>query len=261
MATALLLGFSIGCREEPEPPPPADPNGQVVATVASFAMTTEPGGAETIHTIAFHDGRVRFGEDRNVWRLIDLEREQVTQIDEIARTVDRIDFAALLGGLREATARATDSPVATVEPTDELRDVAGFQARKYRSSVGRAIESEVWLSQRPLFHSDLYLLELATSAIADEELPASKELIDLVGRTGGYPVIIRSAMRFDGVEYRTTKTLVAVAEQTVPASWFVLPEWDDPAPVTESRDGRPPVASPRSDRNAPAGGSRPSGSD
>ncbi|MDX1582886.1 MAG: hypothetical protein R3338_04725, partial [Thermoanaerobaculia bacterium] len=217
-----------------------------------------PAGAETVDRIAVHEGRVRFPDERSIWRLLDVGARTITVVDEVNRTVTSRSFDEALEKIRKTARKATDLPVAEVAEKDEIESFAGFPAKRYDVTVGSGFEREMFVSERPLIHSDLFLLRLATDPISDENLPALRELIELFDDLDGYPVAERSRMIFDGVEYTITRQLIAVSDQSVPSSWFEIPEWTDgelTAPPADRRSGE----SLRPDRNAPAEESPPSG--
>lgn len=257
---ALLATVLASCGDTPEPPPPVLANGQVSATVASFRVTANPGGAVTVEQIAVANNLIRFPGETGRWRLFDIGGGTVTVVDEINRQVERTTFDEVLDGLRSASRQASIVPAAVVRRTGEVETIADFEAERFLVAIEQGYERELWISRRPLFHSDLFLLRLATDSIPVENLPALGRVISLIDQSGGYPVLDRSGMVLDGQEYTIERSLITVTDQQVPASWFELPSWAR-AVLTEPRGDRPPDASPRAGRNTPAEESRPSGSD
>lgn len=257
LTAGLLLALILvsGCAEEPAPPPPAV-NGPLNATVASFRVTTSPEGSETIERIAFSDNLIRLPDEAEVWRLFDMETSTVTIVDEVGRTVEQRTFDEVLSELRAAARRGEPIPVASIQPTGRIEEIAGFAAEQFMLTVGQGYERELWISQRTLFHSDLFLLLLGTEAVPPENVPALRRMIRLLDQKEGYPVVDRSRMNLDDETYTIERVLIAVADQPVPRSWFELPEWA----ATESPADRRPDASLPAGQNTPEAGSRPSGS-
>ena len=260
VALAFLAALLGSCGDSPEPPPPPPANGQVGATVASFRVVSSPGGAETVEQIAVANNLIRFPNETGRWRLFDIAAGTVTLVDEIDRKVERRTFDEVLEELRSASRGVSRVPVAAVNRTGEVETVAGFEVEPYLVTMELGYERELWISSRPLFHSDLFLLDLATDSIPADNLPSLRRVIALIDEAGGYPVVDRSRMVLDGQEYTHERSLITVAEQQVPGSWFELPPWAL-AVLTEPGGGRQPGASPRAGRSTPAGESRPSGSD
>lgn len=260
--TIWCVGLAIllaACADDPplRPAPPRD--GQVEATVASFRVVTSPGGSETVEKIAIHDGLIRFPDETSVWRLFDIEHATVTVVDEIDQRVERQSFDEVLVRLRAAARKDASVLIASVRPTDHTESVAGFEADQYMIEIGRGYERELWISRAVLFHSDLFPLRLATESVSDRNMPALRDVIQLFDALDGYPVIDRSRMTLDEQEYAIEKTLIAVADQRVPAAWFELPVWAEQE-LTRPSGGPPRVSSPPRDRSAPKEGSPPSGS-
>lgn len=259
LALLSSVAVLIACNENSVPSTRQSGDHQVDATVASFRVTTSPDGVETVERIAIHDGKVRLTSERDVWHLFDLGAKTITTIDEIDQTAERVSFDRALSDLRAAAWRDEPVLIASVRTADETESVAGFDTRKYVVSVGRGYEREIYVSQRPLIHSDFFLLRLATDSVADEDLPALRSLIRLLDDLDGYPVIDRSRITLDDVEYTVERRLIAVGDQRVPGSWFELPRWATEQ-LTKPPAGPPPAVSPPPDRSAPAEESPPSGS-
>ncbi|MBW3670570.1 MAG: hypothetical protein KY432_02730 [Acidobacteria bacterium] len=259
IAAGLLLAAVLvsGCAEEPAPPPPPV-NGPLNATVASFRVTTGPGGTETVQRIAFSDNLIRLPDEAEMWRLFDMTTSTVTIVDEVGRKVEQRTFDEVLSEVRAAARRDDPIPVASIQPTGSVEQIAGFAAEQFMLTIGQGYERELWISQRTLFHSDLFLLLLGTDAVPPENMPSLRRMIRLLDQTDGYPVVDRSRMKLDEETYTVERVLIAVADQPVPRSWFELPPW---AAVTESPAGRRPAASLPAGQNTPEAGSRPSGSD
>ncbi len=222
LITSLLF---VACEEPPPPPPPPPPPGtQVQATVASFRVSTGEGN-ETVERIAVSDNLVRFPNETEVWHLYDISAGTVTRVDEISREVERRSFESVLDELRTAARQTEPIPAATVQPAGEAGTFAGFEAEKFVVTIGTAYQREMWISRRTLFHSDLFLLRLAADEFPAENLPALRRVITLLDRLEGYPVHDRSTMKLDGRDYTIERTLIAVADQSVPRTWFELPAW------------------------------------
>lgn len=255
---AFLATVIASCDEPPEPSPPPPANGQISATVASFRVTATPGGAETVEQIAVANNLIRFPDETGRWRLFDIEAGNVTIVDEISREVERRSFDEVLDELRSASRQASRGPVAAITGTGDIETIAGFEAERFLVTIEEGYERELWISSRPLFHSDLFLLRMATDSFPAENLPVLRRVISLIDETGGFPVLDRSRMVLDGEEYTIERSLMTVADQQVPASWFELPSWAR-AVLTEPPADRQPDGSPRADRNTPAGESRLSG--
>lgn len=261
LASLFLAFIAIACAEDPEPARPRKPDGTVPATVASFAVVTRPQGTESVERIAVaRNGRVRLPDEKGWWRLFDIESHEVITVDEIARTVRSEDFDDVLDRLRTRARQSSDAPVLrTSRVEDNVETVAGYRASMVRAVMGRGYEREMWVSDRTLIHSDLFLLLLATDAVQDEDLPSLRSLIELLDGLEGYPVIDRSRMELDGVEYQIERRLITVADQEVPAGWFEIPEWAE-VELRALPVGRQPAASPLAGQNARGGESRSSGS-
>lgn len=261
IAIGILLSvfFLSVCGEEPAPPPPAV-IGPVDATVASFRVTTSPGGAETVERIVFRDNLIRLPDEAELWRLFDIATSTVTIIDEVDRKVEQRSFEEVLAEMHAAVRRNQPVPVASIQPTPNVDSIAGFEAQQFLVAVGQDYERELWISQRALFHTDLFLLLLATDSVPPENLPALRRMIGLLDQRDGYPVLDRARMELNGETYTIEKVLIAVADQQVPRAWFELPDWAQVA-LRESLADLPPGASPPADRNTPEAESRPSGSD
>jgi hypothetical protein len=256
LVVVLLSG--TGCQQAPAPAEsPAPAEAEVEARVYSFRVRVEPEGRETIERFAIHAGRLRLPGERLRWRLIDLREHTVVFVDELAKTAERKSFEEVLADLREASARDEGVPVARVVPGGEERELHGLRVDLYVMTLGSGYVRRLWITREPFIHEDVFLLLLATNPPSNRNLPALRELIELLDRIDGYPLLDQSEMTLADVEHTIERSLIAVADQRVPAAWFELPEWAETAP-TESVADRRRDASALPGRSTRAVESRPS---
>jgi hypothetical protein len=256
LSAALLSG--TGCQEAVAPDQAREPReAEVEATVYSFRVRVAPEGRETIERFAIHAGRLRLPGERLRWRLIDLREHTVTFVDELAKTVERKSFEEVLTELRAASARDEGVPVARVVPGGEERQLHGQRVDLYVMTLGSGYVRRLWITREPFIHEDVFLVLLATNPPSNRNLPALRELIDLIDRIDGYPLLDQSEMTLGGVEHTIERSLIAVADQSVPAAWFELPGWAETSP-TESVADRQRDASALPGRSTRAAESRPS---
>ena len=87
----ILVLVALACR--PAHPPPSRTEPRIRATVVTIQTTLQPQNKTYTHSVVIANGRARSSDDVDSWRLFDLQKKQVTFVDEIAKTVREVPLA------------------------------------------------------------------------------------------------------------------------------------------------------------------------
>src|SRR6266850_2173867 len=132
----IFVLVALACR--PAPPPPSRTEPRVRATVVTIQTTLQPQNKSFTHSVVIANGRARSSDDVDAWRLFDLQKKQVTFVDDVAKTYRDVPLADLIADRRKELAQ----PVPPVVPRAELvvtgvkRVLLGVEAAEHLIRLG-----------------------------------------------------------------------------------------------------------------------------
>lgn len=208
---------------------------------------TQPASDEEI-TLWIGDDRVlRSSADHAA--LLRLDQQKLYVIDRAAKTYSvldlPVDFTAhippemkqQMGQMLQAMEMS-----ATVEPTDERKEVNGWSSRLYRvnlsNQMGMTIDSTVWVTND--VDVDLATFKEMMRAMASLQPGAGAAAEELL-KIDGVPVLMESAISGMGGSTTSREELVSAETQAAPAGTYEIPEgyteeeWN---PMAQAQGGR-----------------------
>jgi hypothetical protein len=241
----VFLCAVLGCARAEAPPAartPAPRGATVAATVLTIRESSHPPTRAFLHRVVVAGSKVRLGDEKDQWRLFDLERRTVTWVDDVARTYREVPLDALVRSrerqLREAIPSSGLRAV-SVRDTGETRVVAGITARRLTMELG-GYRREVWLSTEPLAGKVFLRMLTASEPISEPWAGVIREVQRTLMRSEGFPVIDVSHLTWDGGELLFQRRLVKVEKLQVPLQWVTIPAGytDANAPATPAAGSR-----------------------
>ncbi len=231
------------------------------ATVIQVRTNLFPRNKGFLYRVIFANGKLRIGDELDRWRLFDLERNEVTFVDDITKTYRRVSFAQLVAEKRLAMSAELPShiPAATIENRGTRRRLGAFDATQRVITLG-AYRRELWFSEQLTVPPNTFPLILASEQISGPFAPSMRGVFSELLSVKGFPVLDTSHVPFEGQTLTVEKRVEKVEQISVPGAWLRVPSTyrDLTPPPTKSPAGRPPAWSPPSDRKTPAEESPPS---
>lgn len=237
----LILAGALSCApaappaEEAGRPQPPRRGPTVAATVLTVRESSHPPTRAFLHKIVVAGSKVRLGDEKDQWRLFDLETRTVTWIDDVSRTHRTLSLGELLRSrerqLRERIPAAGIRP-ATVRTSGETRVIAGIRARPMMIELG-GYRREVWLSETPLVEPLFLRMMIASEPISEPWAGVMRDAQRALINEQGFPVVDRSRLAWDGGEMLVQRHLLKVETRDVPAAWLAVPP--------DYRDANPPA--------------------
>lgn len=176
------------------------------------------------------DRALRSTGDQDV--LLRLDQKKLYVIDREAKTYSAldlpVDFTAYLppevkqqmGQMLEAMTMN-----ATVEPTDQTKEIGDWDARLYRvnlsNQMGMTIDSQVWVTKD--VDIDLSSFQEMTRAMASLQPGAAAAAEELL-KIDGVPVLMESEIKGMGGGTTSREELVSAETQDAPAGIYEIPE-------------------------------------
>jgi len=209
------------------------------------------------YLIAHSGGKVRLGNEADQWRLIDLEAEKVTFIDETSRSYRTESLASLRNAQRRSVLRPLPQPFQplTIVRTEDSAVIAGRQAVKHVLEGG-GYRRQIWLSTKPLLNPNLYGAILASETLSEPFAGLMREATPRLIAQQGFPLRDESELAFGDKKLSIVRTVSEIGRRQVPASWFSIPAgYEDRGIKVPDADRRSGASRP-SDRDTRAAGSQ-----
>ncbi|HEY0593752.1 MAG TPA: hypothetical protein VGF40_18415 [Thermoanaerobaculia bacterium] len=225
----LILASALGCAPAAPPPPEQatrPPSGpKVSATVLTIRESSHPPTRAFLHKVVIAGAKVRLGDEKDQWRLFDLEARTVTWVDDVAKTYRTVTLGELLRA-RERQLRAR-IPTAGVRPLsvradEEAREIGGVPARRMVFEMG-GYRRELWLSQEPLAGPLFLRMFVASEPLSEPWAGVMRDAQRALMNAQGFPVVDRSRLTWEGGELLFERQLVRIQKRDVPAEWVTIP--------------------------------------
>src|SRR5258706_2464444 len=103
---APLACVLFACKPASKPHVVSSPSGpQVKATVVTIMTVLQPQTRTFTHTLVIAGNRARSGDELDHWRLFDLSKNEVTFVDDLAKTYRRASLKSLRDDREELDAQ------------------------------------------------------------------------------------------------------------------------------------------------------------
>jgi hypothetical protein len=210
-------------------------------------ITTTPQKSERLGQIVLFEGKVRFADELDTWRLIDLEKGTVTFVDVVGESYRAVSLEDLAAEKRSKSAMPLPPFIkpATIAATGSSEKINGVDAAEFVVSMG-AYRRELWLSARPLIHPRFLALSIGSEELGGNYAAAMAPVHMKMMAMEGFP--LRDIITYPSGNATVTleRRLEKRGKQRVPRSLIEIP-----ANFRNVTTG--------SDAGRPAGASRPSG--
>jgi len=197
---------------------------QVRATVVTIRTTLQPANRNYTHSLMIANNLARSGDEVDAWRLFDLKKQQVTFVDDIAKTYRVATLDALTKEHREAFAKpaAPELPVAQWIASGAKKTIAGFEATQLIVRMG-GYQRELWIAEKSPIPPRLFAMMRASEPAPSPVAGVLRALDEALLKVQGFPVADHAELPFDDKKLVVDRTVEKVEQKDVPASWFVVP--------------------------------------
>ncbi|HEX8152431.1 MAG TPA: hypothetical protein VF698_04865, partial [Thermoanaerobaculia bacterium] len=196
----------------------------VRATVVTLRTTMQPQNRVLTHTIAIANGKARSSDELDYWRLFDLNRNEVTFVDDVEKTRRTMPFAALQQQRRELTGKPLDPNVtrASIAPTGKTQPLLNLQATQTVIRM-HAYERQLWFATHPQIPAQLFALMHISNPPTSPMAPVMRDVDEHLTNVRGFPLSDRSELRYGDKDVVVERVVVSVAQQDVPRTTFEVP--------------------------------------
>lgn len=264
-AVVLVALAALAAATCSRPAPPAEPvapapaSTTIDATVITLRVVSQPGNETTRHELLIANGKVRSTDEIDRWRLFDTRDDTVTYVDDVARTFRRETRQNLLDRYSRELAAAPRMPAAAVVEREAVtRTMDGYAARGLVIRLG-AFERELWITEGLPIDPTFFSLYTDAEPLDPDGIRAMRSAITALDRVRGYPVIDHVRFQSGKQSIDVETTVESVGNRSISAARLRVPTGY--REITESPAGPRSSSSPRSDRSAREGESRPSAKD
>ena len=212
----LFLAFTFGCHKAPVPASTGEP--QVRATVVTIRETLQPSNKTYTHALMIANNVARSGDEVDAWRLFDLKREQVTFVDEIAKTYRTAALKDLTKEHREAYAQ----PPAPELPVAQWSWISSQQGGHAHISMG-GYKRELSFSDKTPIPPQLFAFMRASEPAPSPIAGVARVIDEALLNVRGFPMTDHAELPFDDKKLVVDRVVEKIEQKNVPASWFQVP--------------------------------------
>jgi hypothetical protein len=224
IGTCALIVLAAACKEVAKLPmktAEAVREPQVRATVVTLQTTLQPQNKTFIHVLAIAEGRARTSEEVDSWRLIDLNRNSVTFVDDVAKTYRTESFAALFAARRAAMAETLPDgmPRAKVAATGVKRTIRGIVTSQLAVRLG-AYQRDLWIGNHPALPPQLFTIMSLTQPVTTPLAPTMKALDDALLNLRGFALEDHAELPYGSTKMIVDTMVLKIEHRDVPQSWL-----------------------------------------
>lgn len=221
--TIIAIALTIGCQEETRVAKGAR-EPQVRATVVTIRTTIQPANRNYVHALMIANDLARSGDEVDAWRLFDLKKNEVTFVDDVARTYRTASLDTLAKEHRDAFAGrpAPELPVAEWSTSAAKKTVGGFEATQAMVRMG-GYQRELWIAEKSPIPAQLFAFMRASEPAASPIAGVTGAVDEGLLKIRGFPVSDHAELVYDSKKLVVDRTVEKIEQKDVPASWFVVP--------------------------------------
>jgi hypothetical protein len=219
----LAITLLVACQKQNIVTPKTG-GPQVRATVVTIRTTLQPANKNYTHALMIANNLARSGDEVDAWRLFDLNKQQVTFVDDIAKTYRVASVAALTKEHREAFAKPAppDLPVAQWIASGAKKTIGGFEATQSIVRMG-GYQRELWIAEKTPIPAQLFAMMRASEPAPSPIAGVARALDEALLKVRGFPVAEHAELPFDNKKLVVDRTVEKVEQKEVPSSWFTVP--------------------------------------
>ena len=219
---AALFLFVIACKPQSTPHPAAKSGQpQVKATVLTISTVLHPDARTFTHTLAIAGSRARSSDELDRWRLFDLAKNEVTFVDDVARTYRRVPLQSLIADRKAAAAQPLPEglPRAELEQTKANRTIQGVTTTQSIVRMG-SYQRQLWIGSHPLIPAGLFAMMEASRPITTPVEGVMRAVDDALLDVQGFPLAEHAELPYGHKKMVLDSNVVKIEQTNVPASWL-----------------------------------------
>jgi hypothetical protein len=220
---ALILLALAACKPEvTKRPPTAAPSiPQVRATVITIETKTQPDNKTFTHTIVIAGDKARSLDEVDHWRLFDLKSNEVTFVDDIAKSYRVASLQSLLEERKKTMSEPLPDgiPRATIGATRESKVLQGVNAILWTVRAGGYMR-ELWIGQHPAIPPNLFSMMVASDQPSTPLTPMMRAVDDALIASHGFPLAEHAELPYLNKKLVVDKTVTKIESKNVPAALF-----------------------------------------
>ena len=241
---APSIFFVAACTKEAPKRAAIVPRNMIQARVLTLVTTMQPANKTLNTEVVIVDSKVRIADELDRWRLFDLDRNEVVQVDEVTKSYRRFKLDELLAQKRAATRTPSDGllPPVTLQRSGRTQNIGATQAHEWVMQLG-GFRRELWLSDEPLAGKKFWPLFIASEPISGAYPSRTAQLQLQLAGENGFPVLDQTEVQFGNTNMRVERHLAKNEQKAVPQSLIEIPrDFTDVTPTAPAA-GRPGVLS------------------
>ena len=218
----ILVVVALACRATP-PAPSRTAEPRIRATVVTIQTTLQPQNKTFIHSVVIANGRARSSDDVDMWRLFDLQKKQVTFVDDVAKTVREVPLATLIDARHKELAEPLPAPLQRAEflATGAKRILLGVEASEHLIRLG-GYERHLWMAKHRALPDDLFAMMQASTPRSSPLAGISSAADEALMTVQGFPLLDHAEVLYGNKKMIVERSVVSIEVKDVPASWLAV---------------------------------------
>ena len=219
---AAAAAICVSCKPAPIPAPEQVP--KIRATVVTIRTTLQPQRKSFTHSLVIANGLARSGDEVDQWRLFDLQKKQVTFVDDLARTYRKVPLATLVASRRAQLAEPLQAamPHAEIVATGGTRVLLGVAASEQLIRLG-LYERRLWIAKHPSLPDDLFAMTQASLPASPPLAGVTRAADEALMAVQGFPLADHAELPFGNERLVVDRLVVKIEQRDVPVSWLSIP--------------------------------------
>ncbi|MGZ7032490.1 MAG: hypothetical protein ACXVIJ_11005, partial [Thermoanaerobaculia bacterium] len=252
-----ILIAALACKPVKMPPRLAAPEPKIRATVVTIRTTVDPAKKTFVHSLVIAGNRARSGDEVDAWRLFDLDKQQVTYVNDVKKTYRTESLSELLDTRAEAMAQplAPEIPTAQFAVTGAKRVINGIETSQAVIRSGGYVR-ELWIGSHPQIPPGLFAMMNASVPPSTPIAPMMKQADAALTSIQGFPLVDRSELPMGDKRLVVEHSVIKVEQRDIPASWLNVRSSYKDETVKAPAEHRPSSSSPPSGQTTPTTGSQ-----
>ena len=216
---ALAVVFAACKPNAPSAPAQAVP--KIRATVVTIETKLQPQNKSYTHSVVIAGSRARSSDDVDSWRLFDLQKKQVTFVDDIGKTARDVPLAELIAARHKELAQPPAMPLPRAEflATGAKRVLLGVEASEHLVRRG-GYQRHLWIAKHPALPNDLFAMMQASTPRTSPLAGVSRAADEALMNVQGFPLLDHAEMPYGNKKMVVERTVVKIEQKDVPASWL-----------------------------------------
>lgn len=223
--------------------------------VLTIQTTLQPQNKTFQHSIVIGAGRARSEDEVDRWRLFDLDRGQVTFVDDSRRTYETRSVSEAIAERREAAKAPLPEgvPRAEVVSTGAKRVINGIEATQLVIRIG-GYQRELWIGSPQSVPPNLFATWFATRPLDPKYEPMMRDADEALMTMRGFPMLDHAELPYGSSKLIVDRNVIRIERRNVQPSLLNVSRTY--RAITAPGASPPPASSPPRGRSTPEEGSR-----